>query len=144
MEVPGRRLIGWASRLVPSPKRHAWRREWEAEVAYAWHAMTEGAAPSAAARLKLRARILACLIDALWERKQTMTMTGFLDDVRLAVRGLTRSPGFAVVAVVTLALGIGASTAVFTLVDGVLLKSLPYPAPERLVSFPAFQREVGR
>ena len=63
-----------------------------------------------------------------------MTMTGFLDDVRLAVRGLRRSPGFAVVAVVTLALGIGASTAVFTLVDGVLLKSLPFPAPERLVS----------
>jgi len=134
MVAPGRRVIGWASQLVPSPRRRAWRREWEAEVAYAWQAMTQGAAPSAAARLKLRARILACLIDALWERKQTMTMTGFLDDVRLAVRGLRRSPGFAVVAVVTLALGIGASTAVFTLVDGVLLKALPYPAPERLVS----------
>ncbi len=46
MEAPGRRVIGWASQLVPSPRRHAWRREWEAEVAYAWHAMTEGAAPS--------------------------------------------------------------------------------------------------
>ena len=134
MDAPGLRVIGLASRLVPSRRRHVWRREWEAEVAYAWHAMTEGGATSVVARWKLRARVLACLIDALWERKQTMTMTGLLDDIRLALRGLFRSPGFAVVASTTLALGIGASTAVFTLVDGVLLQPLPYPEPEGLVS----------
>ncbi len=55
-------------------------------------------------------------------------------DFRFAWRGLARSPGFALVAILTLALGIGASTAVFTLVDGVLLRPLPYPAPDRLVS----------
>ncbi len=55
-------------------------------------------------------------------------------DFRFAWRGLARSPGFALAAILTLALGIGASTAVFTLVDGVLLRPLPYPAADRLVS----------
>jgi predicted permease len=57
-----------------------------------------------------------------------------LQDLRFAWRGLLRSPGFAAVAVITVALGIGASTAVFTLVDRVLLRPLPYPASDRLVS----------
>ncbi|MEE8147530.1 MAG: ABC transporter permease [Longimicrobiales bacterium] len=63
-----------------------------------------------------------------------MTMTGLWNDLRFALRGLVRSPGFAAVAVVTLMLGIGATTAVFTLVDGVILKPLPYPDSGELVS----------
>ena len=57
-----------------------------------------------------------------------------MNDVPLAVRGLLRSPGFTVVAVLAIALGIGANTAVFTIVDSVLLRPLPFPEPERLVS----------
>ena len=63
-----------------------------------------------------------------------MQMNGLLSDLRFALRGLLRAPEFAVVAVVTLMLGIGATTAVFTLVDGVILKPLPYPDPGELVS----------
>ena len=63
-----------------------------------------------------------------------MKMTGLPNDLRFALRALRRSPGFTVVAVVTLMLGIGATTAVFTLVDGVILKPLPYPDPGELVS----------
>ncbi len=63
-----------------------------------------------------------------------MQMSGLLNDLRFALRGLMRAPEFSLVAVVTLMLGIGATTAVFTLVDGVILKPLPYTDPGELVS----------
>ncbi len=61
-------------------------------------------------------------------------MTTFLSDVRYAIRSLLRSPGFALAAIATLALGIGANTAVYSLVRGVLFRALPFAAPERLVA----------
>src|SRR5688572_5629963 len=66
-------------------------------------------------------------------RHRTEIMGSIWQDVRYAVRSLVRAPAFATAALLTLALGIGATTAVFSVVYGVLVRPLPYAQPERLV-----------
>jgi len=68
-------------------------------------------------------------------------MNNFLSDVRFALRGLAKAPGFAAVAILTLALGIGACTAIFSVVNGVLLQPQPYDQADRIVVLRGISKE---
>ena len=76
------------------------------------------------------------------ERRRSEWLGDILLDLRFALRILRRNPGFTVAAVLTFALGIGAATAIFSVVQGVLLRPLPYAAPDRLVVL--WERDIAR
>ncbi len=98
---------------------------------------------SVAARLRHQHRI----IDPAVSRPQpprSHPMDSFTRDLRHAYRSLCRRPGWTLAAAATLAIGIGAASAIFGLVQGVLLAPLPYPESDRLVSMQAFLPDLGR
>jgi putative ABC transport system permease protein len=71
-------------------------------------------------------------------------METFIRDVRYVTRALLRTPGFFVVTVITLALGVGATTAIYSVINGVLLRPLPYPEPDRIVQLWQVGERGGR
>jgi len=122
-------LIRAAGLLVPRAARAAWRREWEAEIDAHWR--TRG---GSASRTDVLRRVLGALPDAAWLRRQVTLDADLGRDARHAVRLLVRTPGVSLAAVLLLAVGIGAATAMFSVVDAVLLRPLPLAGADRLVT----------
>src|SRR5688572_25513674 len=71
-------------------------------------------------------------------------MQSFLQDIRYGLRLLARSPGFALAAITMLGLGVGSATAIFGIVNSVLLRPLPYPDSERIVTLSEIDRDGRR
>jgi putative ABC transport system permease protein len=122
------RLIATVAFLVPADRRWEWQAEWAAEVEH--RALRPG--PRAAGP-RLLARTAGCILHACWLRRDEWRLQMIWQDVRYGLRVLLRRPAFTVLSTLTLALAIGALTAVFSVVYGVLLRPLPYHEPDRLV-----------
>ena len=141
--------LALVSRLVPSVRRRDWTAEWTGEL---WQLLQKTDNKSNGKRVSLFDFLLSVWKHVLWERrsflratKQTadagssqnrfwsaLTIAG--SDIRYAVRQVLKRPTFAVVVCSTLALGIGANTALFSVLYGVLLRPLPYPEAEEVVT----------
>src|SRR5215475_4693010 len=125
------RVIGLA---VPRRLRADWRQEWEAELRYRERLLAEWDRLDWRNKLELLRRSASAFWDALVLQPQRLE-DEMIQDLRYGARMLLKNPVFTLVVALSLALGIGANTAVFSLLDAVLLKTLLVKEPERLVLF---------
>src|SRR5262245_35401597 len=120
--------------IVPRRLRADWRQEWEAELRYRERLLAEWDRLDWRNKLELLRRSASAFWDALVLQPQRWE-DEMIQDLRYGARMLLKNPGFTLAVALSLALGIGANTAVFSMLDAVLLKTLPVKEPERLVLF---------
>ncbi|HET6891922.1 MAG TPA: ABC transporter permease, partial [Pyrinomonadaceae bacterium] len=125
-------LITLIGVIVPRRLRADWRQEWEGELRYREVLLAKWDQLNWRTKLKLLSHSAGALIDALWLQPRRWE-DAMIQDLRFGVRMLLKNKGFTAVAILSLAFGIGANTAIFQLVNAVRLRTLPVRAPEELV-----------
>src|SRR5262245_19950638 len=118
--------------IVPRRLRVDWRQEWEAELRYRETLINQWGKLAWRGKLSLLWHSLGAFADALWMQPKRMEDEMF-QDLRFGIRMLLKNPAFTLAAILSLAIGIGANTALFSVVNVVLWRPLPYPGAERLV-----------
>jgi putative ABC transport system permease protein len=126
-------FIKFIGLIVPRRLRADWRQEWEAELQYRELLLADWDKLDLRHKLDLTRRSLGAFWDALLLQPRRLEDEMF-QDIRFGLRMLGKSAGFTLVAVFTLALGVGATTAIFSAVNPILFESLPYPQPRSIVS----------
>src|SRR6266542_1948624 len=126
-------LIRFIGVIVPRRFRARFRQEWEAELEHREELLARWDRLDWRNKLELLWRSLGAFWDAMWLQRQRWE-DEMIQDLRFGVRMLLKHKGFTTVATLILARGIGANTAIFSLLDAVLLKMLPVKQPEQLVA----------
>jgi hypothetical protein len=125
-------LIQFIGVIVPRRLRRDWKQEWEAELRYRELLLCEWDKLNWKTKLNLTRRSVGAFWDALWLQSYRWE-DEMIQDLRFGARMLRRNPVMSLVAVLSLAAGIGANTAIFSVINALLLNPLPYRAPEKLV-----------
>jgi predicted permease len=120
--------------LVPGSLRDEWLREWEAEIHHRWTSMSRRRTVAWRDQADVVRRSTGAIADAAWLRQQGTLDHDVMHDVRYALRLLRRRPAMSALAVLVLAMGIGGTVAVFSVVDSLLLRELPYREAGRIVT----------
>src|SRR5499426_4537323 len=135
-------LIRMVGVIVPRRLRANWRQEWEAELRHREEMLAEWDRLDWGARLDLLRRSTSAFWDAVWLQPKRLEDEMF-QDLRFGVRMLLKSKGFTLVAALTLALGIGANTAIFSVVNAVLLQPLRLKDADRIVDVRTIRRATS-
>jgi predicted permease len=136
-------LIEFIGVIVPRHLRSNWRHEWEAELEYRETMLKQWDRLNWRNKFDLLWRSTSAFWDALWLQSYR-SEDQMIQDLRYGVRMLMKNPSFTFVAVMSLALGIGANTAIFQLLDVVRLRTLPVRAPQELAEVRLVDMEGAR
>jgi putative ABC transport system permease protein len=126
---------------VPASIRDEWLREWEAEIRHRWSIVNRRSTAQWRDQADVVRRSTGAIADAAWLRQQFTVDHDIMRDVRYALRMLRRRPAISALAVLVLALGMGGTVAVFSVVDTMLLRDLPYRDADRIATIWLTNRE---
>jgi hypothetical protein len=136
-------LIRVTGVIVPRRLRADWRQEWEAELRHREEMLIQWDRIDFRSKVDLFRRSTSAFWDAVWMQSYRWE-DAMIQDLRFGIRLLLKNKSFTAVAVLSLALGIGANTSIFQLIDAVRLRTLPVKAPQELVEVRLEDRKGSR